>query len=61
MLSRIFVSYSLLDGHDVRFANIAEPFPIAHICEIFSMFEVSSRSRHASWTLIRVGGDWKQK
>jgi hypothetical protein len=35
MLGRAFVGYSLLDGHDVRFANVAEPFPIAYICEIY--------------------------
>ena len=29
------MSYGLLDGHDVRFANVAEPFPIAYICKIY--------------------------
>jgi hypothetical protein len=48
------MSYGLLEGHDVRFADVAEPFPIAHICKIFSTFEMSSRSRHASWKLLRL-------
>jgi len=48
------MSYGLLDGHDVCLANVAEPFSVAYICKVFSMFEVSSRSRHASWTLRLV-------
>jgi hypothetical protein len=79
MLSRTFMSYGLLDGHGVRFANAAEPFPIAYTCKIyggilfnavviigenlrtFSMVEISSRSRHASWTLIRLVGGLETK
>jgi hypothetical protein len=29
------MSYGLLDGHDLGFANVAEPFPIAHIRKIY--------------------------
>jgi hypothetical protein len=29
------MGYGLLDGHDVRFANVAEPLPIANTCKIY--------------------------
>ena len=35
MLSRTLMSYGLLDGHDVRNANVAQPFPIAYVCKIY--------------------------
>jgi hypothetical protein len=35
------MSYGLLDGHDVRFANVAEPFPIAYICKIYGGISIN--------------------
>lgn len=29
------MSYGLLHGHDVRFADVAEPFPIPYVCKIY--------------------------
>ncbi len=42
------MSHGLLDCHDVCYADVAEPFPIAYICEIYVAFSFAHWYDHAA-------------